>query len=147
MPLFIIRPLIEADLPALVALYRELYHVPTDPDRMRESFRLMAANPDTLVIGAFTGDGELVGSGLLLIQLDMIAQCRPWAMVENVITAERVRGQGLGRLLMEHLEEAARQRGCSYIQLTSSNRREQAHRFYKAIGYSDQLVTAFRKGL
>lgn len=138
-----VRPLLEQDLPDLLTLYNELYHVPTEPDRMRVSFRQMTSSPDYLVVGAFTDEGELVGSALSVICLDMIAGCRPWAMVENVIVTGRVRGQGVGRLLMDELERFARERGCSYIQLTTS--RPSAHQFYTALGYSDDLVRAFRK--
>jgi GNAT superfamily N-acetyltransferase len=141
--MFITRPITEADLPALIKLYDELYPVPTNPQRMLENFRRMAANPDYLVIGAFTAEGELVGSALAIICLDIIAGCQPWAMVENVITAERVRGQGVGRLVFAALERFARERGCSYIQLTTS--RPDAHGFYEAVGYSGDLVRAFRK--
>lgn len=139
------RPLKESDLPALIALYDELYPVPTDPVRMRESFRQMAANPDYLVTGAFSDQGELVGSALVIICLDIIAGCQPWAMVENVIVTQRVRGQGVGRIVMSALEQFARERGCSYIQLTTS--RPDAHAFYSAVGYSGDVVRAFRKTL
>lgn len=142
-----IRALTEQDLPALVELYRELYHVPTDLAAMSDSFRRMTANPDYRVLGAFTADGEMVGSALAIICLEIIGRCRPWAMVENVIVSDRVRGQGLGRRLMEELEAYAQERGCSYIQLTSSMDREPAHRFYQSIGYSGDRVKAFRKGL
>jgi GNAT superfamily N-acetyltransferase len=63
--------------------------------------------------------------------------------VENVIVTERVRGQGVGKLVMNALEQFARQRGCSYIQLTTS--RPSAHGFYTSVGYSGDLVRAFRK--
>lgn len=139
------RPVTEQDLPGLLALYDELYPVPTNPDRMRENFRQMAATPDYLVFGAFTEQGELVGSALAIICPDILAGCQPWAMVENVIVTERVRGQGVGRLVLNALEEFARRRGCSYIQMTTS--RPDAHGFYSAIGYSGDVVRAFRKTL
>lgn len=145
--LITIRSLSEQDLDSLVSLYNELYHVPTHLGRMRESFRTMATNPDYLVIGAFTEQGELVGSALAIICLDLIAACKPWAVVENVIVTDRVRGQGIGKLLLNKVEEFAHYRGCSYIQLTSSYDRQPAHRFYKAIGYSDDIVLTFRKRL
>lgn len=137
------RPITEADLPALLGLYATLYPVPTDPALMLENFRKMAVNPDYRVIGAFTAEGELVGSALAIICLDILAGCQPWAMVENVITAAKARGQGVGRQVMQSLEEFAQARGCSYIQLTTS--RPDAHAFYQAIGYSGDLVRAFRK--
>lgn len=137
------RPITEADLPALLDLYTVLYPIPTDPDKMLANFRKMAANPDYLVVGAFTDEGELVGSALAIICLDILADCQPWAMVENVITAPQMRGQGVGRKVMEALEAFVQARGCSYIQLTTT--KPEAYAFYQAIGYSGDLVRAFRK--
>lgn len=141
--MFRTRPLTEADLPALLELYLELYRIPTEPELMLRNFRRMAANPDYLVVGAFDEGGQLIGSALAIICLDILAGCQPWAMVENVITAERVRAQGVGRLVMGALERFAQERGCSYIQLTTTS--PSAYPFYGAIGYSGDLVRAFRK--
>lgn len=57
------------------------------------------------------------------------------ALIEAVrIRADR-RGGGLGRQLMERAVERARLRGCALVQLTSSRRRTDAHRFYASLGY------------
>ena len=49
----------------------------------------------------------------------------------------RVRRQGVGRGLMTHVEEWARQQGCEVVRLTSSSTRAAAHRFYERIGYTN----------
>ena len=38
---------------------------------------------------------------------------------------------------MQRAAERARTRGCGLIQLTSDKRREDAHRFYVALGFAD----------
>ena len=50
---------------------------------------------------------------------------------------------GLPPIQPAELVKFARQRGCSYIQLTTS--RPDAHGFYSAIGYNGDVVRAFRK--
>ncbi|MER8184916.1 GNAT family N-acetyltransferase [Kitasatospora sp. NPDC094015] len=58
------------------------------------------------------------------------------ALVEAVrIRADR-RGDGLGRSLMAQVIARARSRGCALVQLTSNKQREDAHRFYAALGFA-----------
>ena len=54
------------------------------------------------------------------------------AQIRSMATAEVCRGQGLGRRIMEHLEQAARQRG---VKTVSLNARENAVQFYAKLGY------------
>jgi GNAT superfamily N-acetyltransferase len=48
---------------------------------------------------------------------------------------EDLRGQGLGGALIAWAVDEARRRGCVLVQLTSDNRREEAHRFYGRLGF------------
>jgi len=139
--------LVSYDLPALATLYEELTGRPTDLEAMRANHREMESNQDYILLGVKTENGDLVGSALGIVCRDIIDQCKPWMVVENVIVAGHARGQGVGKLLMNALEDIARSRGCSYINLTSSIKRPDAHHFYEAIGYADNLVKAFRKNL
>jgi predicted GNAT family N-acyltransferase len=54
------------------------------------------------------------------------------AQIRSMATAEDRRGQGLGRRIMEYLEQAARQRGATAIFL---NARDNAVPFYAKLGY------------
>ena len=60
--------------------------------------------------------------------------------IESVRVSSGHRGQGLGRWFMEALIEAARERGCGLVQLTSDTRRLDAHRFYESLGFSASHV-------
>lgn len=50
--------------------------------------------------------------------------------VDDLVVAEARRGQGAGELLLDWLQEAARDAGCSSIQLDSGTQRSGAHAFY-----------------
>jgi GNAT superfamily N-acetyltransferase len=50
--------------------------------------------------------------------------------VDDLVTAERWRSHGYGRLLNEYLVEVARKEGCTSVQLDSATHRVDAHRFY-----------------
>jgi GNAT superfamily N-acetyltransferase len=60
----------------------------------------------------------------------------PFAIVENVVVDETVRGGGYGRRLMAHAEALARAAGCYKVSLTSNHKRDRAHAFYAHIGYA-----------
>lgn len=80
-------------------------------------------------------DGEVVGSGDLLIVPNLSHRGLPWAVVENVIVDEPVRRQGVARELMKHMIELAQRSGCYKIGLSSNKKRHEAHRFYESLGF------------
>ena len=50
--------------------------------------------------------------------------------IDDLITAERWRSHGYGRILNDHLLELARNERCTSVQLDSATKRRDAHRFY-----------------
>ena len=67
--------------------------------------------------------------------------------VYDLITSEKVRSKGHGKLLLDHLEELARSDGCQTIALSSGVQRADAHRFYEdKMGY-DRVSYVFKKSL
>lgn len=59
------------------------------------------------------------------------------AHIEAVRVSSRLRGQGIGRKMMEFALDEARARGCLLAQLTTDKSRHEAHRFYKQLGFVD----------
>lgn len=59
------------------------------------------------------------------------------AQIESVRIKKSLRGQGLGKKLIEHAIEIAKDNNCGIFQLTSNkDRSDQAHGFYKDLGLS-----------
>ena len=78
--------------------------------------------------------------------LGICCQClvNPFLVVEDVIVRSDQRGKGVGRMLMEALDQFAQEKGCAYSFLVSSDFRTGAHSFYESMGYTDGVV-GFRK--
>ncbi len=55
--------------------------------------------------------------------------------VDDLVTAEGARSQGVGHALIEHLAQRARASGCSNLMLDSGTQRTQAHKFYFREGF------------
>lgn len=61
-----------------------------------------------------------------------------WARIVAIVVADRSRGQGVGGRLMAEAETFATRNGCVRVEVTSADRREDAHAFYRRLGYLDQ---------
>lgn len=70
---------------------------------------------------------------------------RGWTMIiEDLIVDEAHRRKGMGKRLVEFCEEAARERGCHAIELSSDLHRKETHLFWEALGYEGKAYQ-FRK--
>lgn len=57
------------------------------------------------------------------------------AEIAGLVIEEHHRGWGIGRALMEHAEQWARNKGCRSVRLRSNVVRFRAHAFYEGLGY------------
>jgi GNAT superfamily N-acetyltransferase len=57
--------------------------------------------------------------------------------VDDLVVDHDSRSQGIGALLLDHLEQVARDAGARCVELDSGHQRADAHRFYRSRGYHD----------
>jgi GNAT superfamily N-acetyltransferase len=70
------------------------------------------------------------------------------ALLHGLVVDENYRNNGIGKLLMQRIEEWAYKVGCEGVQIRSSIRRKEAHLFYEKIGYTNiKDQKAFHKAL
>jgi len=134
----IVRGARPSDLGRLLALYAELAGekasaAPAGIDRSRPVLELILAQPSRHLLVAELG-GALAGTVDMLIVSNLTHGAMPWAIVENVVVAERHRGRGIGRRLFERAFELAREADCCKVQLISGRQRTGAHAFYRSLG-------------
>jgi len=69
------------------------------------------------------------------------------ALLFGLVVDKIYRNSGIGRLLMQHIEEWATLVGCEGVILRSNIKRQEAHLFYEKIGYKNikQSVTFYKK--
>jgi GNAT superfamily N-acetyltransferase len=80
-------------------------------------------------------EGDVVGSGDLLIVPNLSHRGLPWAVIENVIVDKSIRLKGIGRELVQHMIDMAKRSRCYKIGLSSSKKRPAAHRLYESLGF------------
>lgn len=145
-----IRPLQPNDLPGVMLLHRELGWNPafkadgsTLAQRLaslitEESALLLVAEHDQHVVGYV--HGEIV-THLLFAGRELL--------ITEVFVRERVRNLGVGKALMNAIEDEAAKRKCFRISVLNSRERESYKRgFYPALGYEERVnVVNFTKRL
>jgi GNAT superfamily N-acetyltransferase len=99
------------------------------------AFAAIDADPAQLLIVAVDEPGAVAGTLQLTFIPGLARGGGVRAQIEAVRVRDDVRGRGLGGALMTWAVEEARRRGCRLVQLTSDDRREEAHRFYGRLGF------------
>ena len=138
----IFRTATRNDLPDIVRMLaddflgqqRERYEDPL-PESYVRAFEEIEADPNNQLIVAEI-DGDVIGTLQLTYTPSISFQGGKRATVESVRVDEKFRGQGIGRAMMLWAIERARTDGCISMQLTTNSEREDAHRFYRNLGFT-----------
>ncbi|MES2947270.1 MAG: GNAT family N-acetyltransferase [Pseudomonadota bacterium] len=138
-----VRNALPGDAPRIAELYRQLVDHPAVavlPERIAS----VSADPNT---GLFVCEhlGEVEGTAMVSLCADVMFGTQPFAVVENIVVNEQLRGQGLGAALLRHIEAFCLANDCSKIMLLSSSQREHAHRFFEHAGFVGSKKCGFIK--
>lgn len=94
---------------------------------------------------AYDDNNKIVGIATLSIIMGPIV--RKAAYLEDFVTDQEVRGQGVGTELWDAMLKWAKEKGCSELCFTSGHGREAAQTFYKNKGAEIYDTNYFRKPL
>ncbi len=129
----ILRPLTVDDEGDARALYADLVGSDGVADG-NDSFARLLSHPGTELLGAEL-DGTLRAMLTLHVLPNMTQRGRPYALIENVVTASGFRGQGLGRAVMQFAVERAWAADAYKIMLLTGQDTG-ARPFYESIGFT-----------
>jgi GNAT superfamily N-acetyltransferase len=121
-----------ADASAIAELLTQLGYPASAGEVERRLGRLGPA--DRLFLAEL--DGEIAGLAGIHVS-PAIEYDGDAAKVSALVVDERFRRRGIGAALMQAVEEEARRRGCVVLFLTTAERREDAHAFYRSIGLEE----------
>ncbi|MFI5736340.1 GNAT family N-acetyltransferase [Kribbella sp. NPDC051587] len=129
-----IRSAEPADAAAVSELLRQLGY--SDQDGVAARIRSWQVDP---MSAAYVADADGDVLGVVAIHVGpYFERTGNWARVVALVVSARARGQGIGGQLMAAAEEFAAEHGCLRIELSSADRRTEAHVFYERRGYVNQ---------
>ncbi len=109
---------------------------PFSPAAVAAMLRLLEPECQDGLILLLLVDGEICGHGVLCFGYGTEHGGRD-TFIEEIYIMPRLRAQGFGRILMQALEDAARDAGCTaiHLEVMPNNR---AERLYRRLGYDDR---------
>ncbi|UVA79104.1 GNAT family N-acetyltransferase [Pandoraea commovens] len=128
------RRAIDEDAPRIVALLAQLgYETPLDI--VRRNIALSNAEGDDAAFVAVDENAQIVGC-IGLHALTMFHLAGRLGRITALVVEENARGSGVGHALMAAAHAWFNEQGCEKFEVTSSDHRVAAHRFYARHGYA-----------
>ena len=139
-----IREITEKDCNSLMMLYMQLHDnpMPEETADLQALWKRILHNKDHHIIVA-EEDGKIVSSCVCVIIPNLTHNQQPYAFVENVITDEAYRKQGLATACLDYAREIALKENCYKLMLLTGSKLESTLDFYRKAGYNNEDKTAF----
>ena len=133
-PRYSIRSARASDLPELVRLFSELgYEIA--PDVLAKRWGAYTASGEQALVAADASPNERLLGVATLHATPVLHRAGPVGRVTALVVDATLRGCGIGRALMAAAERWAAERGCVLLEVTSNQRRVDAHKFYEGLGF------------
>ncbi|MFA6312953.1 MAG: GNAT family N-acetyltransferase [Sterolibacterium sp.] len=140
-----IRPLAKDDLPALLRLYRHLHSsdAPLPSQGEIDAVWTEIVSSDRFrYFGSFVG-GALVSSCTISIIPNLTRGCKPYGVIENVVTHADHRRRGYGTDILRFVLTHAWSAGCYKVMLLTGRKDDSTLRFYRSAGFDPDEKHAF----
>jgi GNAT superfamily N-acetyltransferase len=140
-----IRRIEESELHELLSLYQYLHESDDplpEPAVVRAVWDEIQSDANQRYFGGYV-DGRLVSSCVLSIIPNLTRGCRPYGVVENVVTHADYRRQGLGKAVLKAALSFAWGRNCYKAMLFTGRKSEAVFRFYESAGFDRHAKQAF----
>lgn len=132
------------DLGDLLRLYRSL-HASDEPvtlEHAQSTLDRIVADQGVMLFVAESG-GRFVASCVLNVCPNLTRGCRPYAVIENVVTDESLRRCGFGKQIVQHALDQAWSRGCYKVMLLTGRSDPGVHQFYESCGFRSDLKRGY----
>jgi len=133
-----IRACTREDFEQIFALLRQLWPDRTlDRDALSQVYCRGLASDLQRFLCAEEEEENIVGFCSLTIK-NNLWQAGYLAHIDELVVRKEKSGRGIGGALLDAIIEAAKQAGCSRVELDSGFHRTEAHRFYQQHGFENR---------
>ncbi|MCG8416252.1 MAG: GNAT family N-acetyltransferase [Pseudomonadales bacterium] len=140
-----LRELATEELPELIDLYKHLHESDSElpaEDEIKLIWNEIESNSSIKYFGVFIS-GRLVSSCTITVVPNLTRGCKPYALIENVVTHESFRRKGFGKAVLDAALKFAWERGCYKVMLMTGRLDEETFVFYESAGFDRHAKQAF----
>ena len=128
-------------VPDLIKQYHDDYNgefgtLETDVEGMIKQFAKLKDDDHYLFVQAVANE-KLVGFAEVCVNEDLVEEQKPILMIWDLRVDRSVRGQGIGRSIMQYIERCGKDMEASFVFLGCDHDNKSARKFYKHIGYDE----------
>ena len=142
---YIIRAINHDELDQLLELYKHLNKTDDlipNQDMLYDVWNEIMGNSRLKYFGIFDDD-LIITSCTLAIIPNLTRGCKPYGIIENVVTNSFYRNKGLGKLILGHALDHAWKNGCYKVMLSTGSKNPATLRFYGSAGFDSNEKQAF----
>jgi predicted N-acetyltransferase YhbS len=122
------------DAERIALLCHELGY-PTSHEEVEQRIQKVQTNNQHIVYVAILESGDVIG--WIHGHICELVITSPQVMILGLIVDQNYRGQGIGRRLVQQIEQWSLEQDCRHILVRSNVIRKEAHRFYENIGFTN----------
>jgi GNAT superfamily N-acetyltransferase len=140
-----IRQIQSNELHELLALYAHLHRSDDPPPQepaIQAVWQELLANPRYSYFGGYVGDA-LVSSCTLTVIPNLTRGCKPYGVIENVVTHASHRNKGFGKAILAHALTHAWSSNCYKVMLLTGRKDGATFQFYESAGFDPNEKQAF----
>ena len=140
----LIREIEHGDMPQLLELYTHLHsnEIPKIDSKLKNLWDSIIKDKNHHII-VVVKDEEIISSCVINIIPNLTHNQRAYALIENVITHPKHRGNGYATKILDYAKVIAIESDCYKIMLLTGSERQATLDFYKRAGYNQNDKTAF----
>jgi GNAT superfamily N-acetyltransferase len=117
----------------LIAAYQRFYQTEPDTERNREHFgQFLTDHSQGIQFVALDEQGQALGFATLYFPLSSVS-AGAYCLMNDLFTVPEARGQGVGRALILHCLEYAKQKGFRQISWQTAEDNHRAQRLYNSL--------------
>jgi ribosomal protein S18 acetylase RimI-like enzyme len=139
-----VRQALPADLPDILSLYAQLSPgdlLPNTAEASATWHRILSS--DMMSVHVAEVDGAVAATCVLIVVPNLTRNQRPFALIENVVSASVLRGRGLGKAVIRAAVAHAFALDCYKVMLMTGRTDPSVLGFYEACGFQ-RGKTAFQ---
>jgi len=141
----IIREIKECELNKLLEFYQYLHELDEQLPEKHEVENVWTQIQSDKSIKYFGGFNEkkLISSCTIILVPNLTRSCRPYGVIENVVTHPMHRNNGFGKKILKTAIDYAWENNCYKVMLMTGRLNESTFRFYESVGFNRHSKQAF----